>query len=287
MAKDSAAQRQVVKDLVAQAVSRNDRFVDKTLALSNINALSIYLLGPGKDGKGNLPVAADFDKEVVSGTFDQLNKQVNEHAGWLATNCTNQANYYASFLAGRTQPDAAASPLKQLQQATGSNGSSGSSSGAASSSSSSSGPSEPPRTISRSSSSSSPGDGVVALDPSKCSSIAAVGEFDLSAAKTLLEEELREAFLGTAGTAAGALGGGLLATSVLPNTLEDILALSLAGLASYVSVLNLPLRRSKIKSKVGTIATNFAGSLTEAMEKVSPGTGRDWNISLYVLATVA
>lgn len=85
--------------------------------------------------------------------------------------------------------------------------------------------------------------------------------------QVLLEEEIREAFLGTAGSAAGAQGLGLFAAGWLANTLEDILALSVAGLASYVSVLNLPLRRSEIKSKVGKIAGNFSESVTSAMDE--------------------
>jgi hypothetical protein len=67
---------------------------------------------------------------------------------------------------------------------------------------------------------------------------------------------------------AGAQGLGLLAASYLGSTLEDFLALAIAGLASYVAVLNLPLRRAEIKGKVATIARNFADSVTSAMAKV-------------------
>ncbi|KIY92924.1 hypothetical protein MNEG_15040, partial [Monoraphidium neglectum] len=75
------------------------------------------------------------------------------------------------------------------------------------------------------------------------------------------------AFLGTAGSAAGAQGLGLLAASWISNTLEDILALSVAGLASYVSVLNLPLKRSEIKAKISKISGNFADTVLVAMEE--------------------
>ena len=40
----------------------------------------------------------------------------------------------------------------------------------------------------------------------------------------------------------GAPAAGLLATGIISNTLEDFLVVGLAGVASYVSVLNLPLR---------------------------------------------
>ena len=42
----------------------------------------------------------------------------------------------------------------------------------------------------------------------------------------------------------------LLTTTVLPTTLEDVLALSLAGLAGYLALLNLPLRRAEAKAKL-------------------------------------
>jgi hypothetical protein len=47
-----------------------------------------------------------------------------------------------------------------------------------------------------------------------------------------------------------------------------LLALTVAGLASYVAVLNLPLKRSDIKGKVARVAGNFADSVTSAMAEV-------------------
>lgn len=52
------------------------------------------------------------------------------------------------------------------------------------------------------------------------------------------------------------------------NTLEDILALAVAGMASYVAVLNLPLKRSDIKAKVAQRANNFVEGVTAAMAEV-------------------
>jgi hypothetical protein len=66
----------------------------------------------------------------------------------------------------------------------------------------------------------------------------------------------------------GAQGLGLLAASWFKGTLEDLLALTVAGLASYVAVLNLPLKRSDIKAKVARVAGNFADSVTSAMAEV-------------------
>ena len=55
----------------------------------------------------------------------------------------------------------------------------------------------------------------------------------------------------------GSAGLGVLLTTVLPSTLEDVLALGLAGLAGYVALLNLPLRRAEAKAKLEKVAANF------------------------------
>lgn len=58
----------------------------------------------------------------------------------------------------------------------------------------------------------------------------------------------------------GVTGAGLVGvvlTWVLPTTLEDALAIVLAGLAGYVALLNLPLRRAEAKAKVERVANNF------------------------------
>ena len=50
---------------------------------------------------------------------------------------------------------------------------------------------------------------------------------------------------------------GVVLTWVLPTTLEDALAIVLAGLAGYVALLNLPLRRAEAKAKLERVANNF------------------------------
>lgn len=76
MSKDAEAQRQVCRNLVNDAINRNNKFVDRTLQLSNLSAITGYLLGSSsKDGSSG-PVSKSWDTEVVAGTFDQLAKQV-------------------------------------------------------------------------------------------------------------------------------------------------------------------------------------------------------------------
>ena len=59
-------------------------------------------------------------------------------------------------------------------------------------------------------------------------------------------------------TCAGAGAFGLVLTQVLQNTVEDLLAIGIASLAGYISVLGLPQKRAAAKEKLQTVAGNFA-----------------------------
>ncbi|KAI8475898.1 MAG: hypothetical protein J3K34DRAFT_517060 [Monoraphidium minutum] len=261
MRRDGAAQRGAVRELVAAAVGRTDKFVDRTLQISNVGAAGAYIFG-GPGGPAGLPVARGFDAEVSQGATDQLAALVSEHAAWLGSNCEAQGEYYDGYLAARRRPARRRGGEGSEQQRQGQEGGGS--------------PSPPPRTLSggggdaAAAVAAAPGGAMAAAQAAAAAggaaSLAAVSDFDLSAAKVLLEEEVRQAFLGTAGSAAGAQGLGLLAASWIHNSLEDLLALTVAGLASYVSVLNLPLRRSEIKAKVAKIAGNYADTVVAAME---------------------
>jgi hypothetical protein len=117
--------------------------------------------------------------------------QVAEHAAWLTTNCSNQLDYYSSYLKQHRLPGSSNSSKQQQQQQ-------------ATSSSSSSNGSSPPVTAGSGSSALASMDVAAAVSAASSSrSLAAVADFKPDAARMLLEEELREAFLGTAGSAAG------------------------------------------------------------------------------------
>ena len=49
----------------------------------------------------------------------------------------------------------------------------------------------------------------------------------------------------------------MVSTFVLPNTLEDLLAIAIGGLVGYAALLNLPLRRNDAKEKLQRVASNF------------------------------
>jgi hypothetical protein len=78
MSKDAQAQRQVCINLVGEAISRNNKYIDKTLQLSNLPALTGYLFGSSKGASGMPVASSSWEAEVVSGTFDQLAKQVGQ-----------------------------------------------------------------------------------------------------------------------------------------------------------------------------------------------------------------
>jgi hypothetical protein len=56
------------------------RFIDQTLQLSNLPALSGYLFG----GKNVSNILGRWDGDVVAGTLDELSKQVRDSGlGWV------------------------------------------------------------------------------------------------------------------------------------------------------------------------------------------------------------
>lgn len=65
-----------------------------------------------------------------------------------------------------------------------------------------------------------------------------------------IEGEVREVVMGTSTSVAGAATAGTVLATVLPTTLEDLLALALTSSLVYMSVLNLPLKRADVKASV-------------------------------------
>lgn len=94
----------------------------------------------------------------------------------------------------------------------------------------------------------------------------AATSFDHSAAEAALEEEVREAVLGTLVSSAGALFVGLFSTAILHGFVQDLLGLSVGVLVAYVGLLNIPLRRGEIKGKVKTAVEAYTRQLQAAMK---------------------
>ncbi|KAL3647885.1 hypothetical protein CASFOL_008853 [Castilleja foliolosa] len=92
-------------------------------------------------------------------------------------------------------------------------------------------------------------------------------EFSSAAASKLFQQEIREVLLGAfGGLGAAGLSASLL-TSVLPTTLEDLLALGLCSAGGLLAISNFSSRRQKVVDKVRRTVDAFARQLEEAMGK--------------------
>ncbi|KAG9154113.1 hypothetical protein Leryth_000603 [Lithospermum erythrorhizon] len=97
-------------------------------------------------------------------------------------------------------------------------------------------------------------------------SIKVIRNFNAAAVAKQFEKEIRETFLVTfGGLAAAGLSASLL-TSVLPTTLEDLLALGLCSAGGLVAISNFPARRQRAIDKVKKTAGVLAHELEEAMQ---------------------
>ncbi len=72
----------------------------------------------------------------------------------------------------------------------------------------------------------------------------------------------------------GAGAFGIVLTSVLQNTVEDLLAIGVASLAGYISVLGLPQKRAAAKEKLEKVAGNFAKVCQLLSKQISSSIGR-------------
>ena len=73
----------------------------------------------------------------------------------------------------------------------------------------------------------------------------------------------------------------MLLTAILPTTVEDLLALCLAAMVGYVSILNLPMRRAEAKRKLEHTTTAFA-----QVRPPRPGRFAGWRVHVVVVVVV-
>lgn len=279
MEKEGDVLRKEAKRIILDSAKKAAAVVDSTLQLSNVDVLAAYILG--KSDSAILPVARRLKETAGASGQDAavaLKGVLREHSSWIGGNCRRQVDNYRLFAQQRAAAlgksleslinisrggedltmDAEARKLWRAAR----------------------GGIFDEEMVLQSSSFSSPedqassntdgggeggGNGLVVSNPSPLSTSAS-SVLDPTATAIMLEEEVRSAVLGTASTAAGAGAMGLLLTSVLPTTLEDLLALALAGAVGYASVLSLPLRRAEAKRKLEEAAQAGAKRVLEDME---------------------
>ncbi|XP_073315343.1 probable transmembrane GTPase FZO-like, chloroplastic [Primulina huaijiensis] len=91
-------------------------------------------------------------------------------------------------------------------------------------------------------------------------------DFSGAAASKLLEQEMREVFVGTVGGLGVAGLSASLLTSVLSTTLEDLLALGLCSAGGLLAISNFPASRQRVIDKVKRTANALARQIDEAMQ---------------------
>jgi small GTP-binding protein len=89
---------------------------------------------------------------------------------------------------------------------------------------------------------------------------------DMKEISDIVEAEVQVAVTSSVNTAASATGLGLVLTTVLPSTLEDLLAVGLSAAIGYTSLLNIPVRRMEAKKKVKTLISALVQSIHDAMD---------------------
>ncbi|GAB2293631.1 hypothetical protein Dimus_027844 [Dionaea muscipula] len=97
-------------------------------------------------------------------------------------------------------------------------------------------------------------------------SLKSIEKYSAASASKLFDLEIREAFLGAfGGLGAAGLSASLL-TSVLPTTLEDLLALGLCSAGGLLAISNFPARRQKMEDKVKRIADTVCKEVEGMMQ---------------------
>eukprot|EP00891_Asterochloris_glomerata_P004560 jgi/Astpho2/4560/Aster-00142 len=253
MQQDSTVQAGAAKRTVTAAAKRAGQFVDRTLQLSNLRTLSAYLLGSGTP-----PVAEKFETEVVGGSARALREAVEEHQQWLTSNCSSQVQRYS----GREITAQALLCMCELVYATcmvGGNAQCRAGGKAFS------------LCFAKS-------NGFYALLHIQGGMLAAeyrsCERLHCSICPPVVAKLLPQvAALGDAAVdlPAGAATVGLFLTSILQSTWEDLLAVALAGLAGYVAVLGLPLRRGDIKGKLEKAAASLAEDVAVKLQQELDG----------------
>ncbi|KAH9617553.1 hypothetical protein KSS87_007130 [Heliosperma pusillum] len=98
-------------------------------------------------------------------------------------------------------------------------------------------------------------------------SIKSIEKFSGTTASKLFDQEIRQVFLGAfGGLGAAGLSASLL-TSVLPTTLEDLLALGLCSAGGLLAISSFPARKQMVVNKVKSIANEAGQEIEEAMQK--------------------
>lgn len=214
MLKEGTMQKTEVQQQANRMVSMISSVIDQVMQFSNWQALIPYL-NKKQNRKTTMAASVLYNQGVVSkDAIQRVNDVLDEHENWLQVNCERVTSNYTSFVEERMAAFGQLLPLTEQ--------------------------SEEERRKWRDSRASTldNADQIPAFD------------IDIETVGASIENEIQEAVVSSASTAASAGGLALLLTYLLPTTLEDLLAVGLSAAIGYASLLNIPVRRIEAKKKI-------------------------------------
>ena len=219
MRKEGKIQKSEVKNQVDRMFGMIGSIIDSVMQLSNWQTLVPYL-----DNRKKTRAAASilYNQDISQDAVKRVNGILEEHTGWLNLNCKRVEENYRQFVEERLETFGQDSNLQNKQAPSSS---------------------EDERRQWRNSRQAEVGQEMDALAQSQV-------DIDLESVASLIETEIQQAVLSSASTAGSAGGLALVLTYILPNTLEDLLALGLSAAVGYTSLLNIPVRRMEAKKKI-------------------------------------
>lgn len=225
MGKEAKVQKAEIIQQTDRMVDMISNVVDQLLTVSNWQALLPYYTTKKPDGLGKASAALST-QDVSKDAMSRVNSIVEEHHEWLRVNCQRVCDNYRGFVSDR-------------MTVYGGDGVSGGVSNESPAFSTTTTPTTPTATTATST-----------TPTENATTASTVRTIDMKTIASILEAEIQTAVKSSVNTFASAILFSLVLTSILPTTLEDLLAIGLGAAFAYASVLNIPVRRMEAKKKV-------------------------------------
>lgn len=257
MRRDSSVQQNVVKSVLEKLTARAEAFIDETLLVSNFFTLRGYLSDGGTPGTPS-KIVAGFSTGVMGDVVNEVKELEFQHSLWVDKNCVNQVSNYQSFAEKCAQQFERSLESIMTDHQTESKAEHQNSDPVVNHKDELKETQLISSAIDRT---------LKNLNTSQViQKVFKNPRIGVQLCEILVEAEIRDAVNATGGTALAAVGVGFFLTLILPNTAEDLLAVSLSLLIGYVALLNLPLKRGEIKSRIRKMKDLIGGELTKQFE---------------------
>lgn len=232
MTKEAKLQRAEISQQVSRMMDMIGGVIDQVMQLSNWQSLLPYL---DKNSTTSAAVQVLYTQDISTDAVQRINAIVDEHSSWLDVNCKRVEQNYRDFVMERAgaynvppPPIASSSSRREWRET------------------------QEQR-----------------IQDSQYPTKEEEEEdfnIDMTRFGTMLETEIRTAVTSSVSTAGSAAGLGLVLTYILPNTLEDLLAVGLSAAVGYTSLLNIPVRRMEAKKKISADIDTLVQKLFKDME---------------------